>query len=71
MVTQADLKSRSRSVTVLEYEVETLQTEMESVKRMAEEIITQCSVSARQGSNFARYVNKKVPGRFQALALTV
>lgn len=38
---------------------------------MTQEIIAQCSVSAKQGSNLARYVEEKVPNRFQVLDRTV
>lgn len=71
MKAQAILKSMLRSVFPLESEVETLRAEMEILERPTEEIIGQCSVSAKSGSRFARYVNENVSDRLQALFITV
>lgn len=69
--TQAILKSMSRSVFGLQSEVGKLRANLKHFKRKIEEIITHCSVYAKLGSKFPRYVNEKVLDQFQAFALTV
>lgn len=61
----------SMSVIASESEVETLRAEKESLNHKKDEIVSQCSVSAKSGSKCMRHENEKVPEQLQALALTV
>lgn len=52
----------------MESEAELLWPKKKSLKCETEVIISQCSVPAKSGCKSVRYVNEKVPQRFQDLA---
>lgn len=56
--------------TAMESKVEVFRAGKKSLKRTRKNIIAQCSVFAKSGSTFPRYVNENVPNQLQALALT-